>query len=101
MLLELDCGSTAVKAVLFDAEGRRILAASTRQQYRRRLDRDLDAIMALCPTNEHGQRLRKCNGKVRGDLFTFLIHSDTSPASPASHSGVDAYTDIFNRLCGS
>ena len=34
------------------------LAESTRREYRRRLDRALDAVMALAPANRHGQRLR-------------------------------------------
>jgi len=42
-----------LQAVLL-ARRRKTLAASTRQQYRRRLDRDLDAIMALSPSNRHG-----------------------------------------------
>ena len=72
-----------LRAVLL-ARRRQRLAASTRQQYRRRLDRDLDAIMALGPTNRHGQRLRKRYGKVRGDLFTFLIHPDVPPDNNGS-----------------
>ncbi len=69
-----------LRAVLL-ARRRKTLGASTRQQYRRRLDRDLDAIMALSPSNRHGQRLRKRYGKVRNDLFTFLIHPDVPPGS--------------------
>ncbi len=72
-----------LRAVLL-ARRRKTLAASTRGQYRRRLDRDLDAIMALGPTNRHGQRLRKRYGKVRGDLFTFLIHPDAPPDNNSS-----------------
>jgi transposase len=34
------------------------------------LERDLDAIMALAPTNPHGKRPRKRYGKVRSHLFT-------------------------------
>src|SRR3954465_1711563 len=48
------------------------LAESTRREYRRRLDRALDAVMALAPANRHGQRLRRRYGKVRDHLFTFL-----------------------------
>ncbi len=76
-----------MRAVLL-ARRRKTLAASTRQQYRRRLDRDLDAIMALSPTNRHGQRLRKRYGKVRGDLFTFLIHPDAPPNNNSSEREV-------------
>lgn len=57
------------------------LAESTRRQYLRRLDNDLNAIMGLvlAPGNRHGRRLRKRYGKVRGDLFTFLIHPEVPP----------------------
>jgi len=41
------------------ARRRHRLAENTRRTYRRRLERDLDAVMALAPTNRHGQRLRR------------------------------------------
>jgi hypothetical protein len=47
------------------AQRRKTLAESTRRIYQRRLDRELNAIMVLAPTNPHGQRLRKRYGKVR------------------------------------
>ncbi len=62
------------------ARRRHDLAESTRRQYRRRLDNDLDAIMALAP----GKRLRKRYGKVRGDLFTFLLHPEVPPDNNGS-----------------
>jgi transposase len=58
------------------ARRRHHLAESTRRQYRQRLERDLDAVMALAPTSRHGKRLRKRYGKVRSHLFTFLDHSE-------------------------
>ncbi len=61
------------------ARRRHDLAETTRREYRRRLDNDLDAIMVLAPENPHGKRLRKRYGKVRGDLFTFLIHPEVPP----------------------
>ena len=72
-----------LRAVLL-ARRRTTLAESTRKEYRRRLDRDLDAIMALGPTDRHGQRLRKRYGKVRNDLYTFLIHPDVPPDNNGS-----------------
>ncbi len=60
------------------ARRHRTLAGSTRREYRRRLDHDLDAIMALAPVNRHGQRLRKRYGKRRGHLFTFLDHPEVA-----------------------
>lgn len=58
------------------ARRHRILAEATRRAWRRRLDHDLDTIMALAPTNQHGRRLRRRYGKVRDNLFTFLDHPD-------------------------
>jgi transposase len=66
------------------ARRRKHLAESTRRSYLRRLDRELDAIMVLAPTNPHGRRLRKRYGKLRGDLFTFLEHPDAPPDNNAS-----------------
>ncbi len=54
------------------ARRRHQLSESTRRQYRQRLERHLDAIMALAPTQRDGRRLRKRYGKLRGHLFTFL-----------------------------
>lgn len=66
------------------ARRRQHLAASTRRQYRQRLDRDLDAIMALAPTTKDGRRLRKRYGKVRAHLFTFLDHPEVAPDNNSS-----------------
>lgn len=52
------------------------LAQSTRRSYRRRLESDLDAVMALAPITKDGKRLRKRYGKVRSHLFTFLDHPE-------------------------
>ena len=67
-----------LKAVVL-ARRRKTLAESTRRTYRRGLDRDLNAIMVLAPTNREGRRLRKRYGKVRNSLFTFLEHPDVPP----------------------
>lgn len=66
------------------ARRRKELAESTRRTYQRRLDRDLNAIMVLAPTNRHGKRLRKRYGKVRSHLFTFLEHPDVPPDNNGS-----------------
>lgn len=60
------------------ARRHRDLAASTRREYRRRLERDLDAVRALAPTNRHGQRLRRRYGGLREHLFTFLDHPEVA-----------------------
>lgn len=58
------------------ARRRHRLAESTRRSYRQRLERELDAIMALAPVTRDGKRLRKRYGKVRSHLFTFLDHPE-------------------------
>jgi transposase len=88
----IDAGDTVfaprMKALLLravvPARRRKALAASTRRTYQRRLDRDLDAIMVLAPTNRHGRRLRRRYGKVRSHLFTFLEHPDAPPDNNGS-----------------
>jgi transposase len=60
------------------------LAESTRREYRRRLDHNLDAIMALAPASRHGQRLRRRYGKVRDHLFTFLDHPEVAADNNSS-----------------
>jgi transposase len=66
------------------ARRRKSLAESTRRIYLRRLDRDLNTIMALVPRNPHATRLRKRYGKVRNSLFTFLEHPDAPPDNNGS-----------------
>jgi len=66
------------------ARRRASLAESTRRTYQQRLDRELDKIMALAPTNQHGKRLRKRYGKVRSHLFTFLEYPDAPPDNNGS-----------------
>jgi transposase len=67
-----------LRAVLL-ARRRHALQASTRLEYRRRLERDLDTVLALQPSNRHGQRLRKRYLAVRDGLFTFLEHPEAPP----------------------
>jgi transposase len=66
------------------ARRHRSLAESTRREYRRRLEHALDAVMALAPTNRHGQRLRKRYGRLREHLFTFLDHPEVTADNNAS-----------------
>jgi transposase len=88
----IDAGDTIfaprMKALLLRAvvlaRRRKALAESTRRTYQGRLDRELDAIMVLAPTNRHGKRLRKRYGKVRSHLFTFLEHPDVPPDNNGS-----------------
>jgi transposase len=67
-----------LRAVLL-ARRRLELKASSRLEHRRRLERDLDAVPALQPTDRHGRRLRKRYLAVRESLFTFLEHPEAPP----------------------
>jgi transposase len=60
------------------------LAASTRCQYRQRLDRDLDQIMLVAPINNDGKRLRKRYCQHRAHLLTFLDHPEVAPDNNTS-----------------
>jgi len=66
------------------ARRHRSLAQSTRTQYRRRLERELDTIMALSPVTTDGRRLRKRYAKVRDHLFTFLDHPELAADNNSS-----------------
>ena len=66
------------------ARRRKTLAENTRRSYQRRLDREVNAIMVLAPTNRDGRRLRKRYGKIRNSLFTFLEHPDVPPNNNGS-----------------
>src|SRR4051794_14267470 len=72
-----------LRAVLL-ARRRLELKASTRLEYRRRLERELDRTPALQPTNRHGQRLRERYLAVRDGLFTFLEHPEAPPDNNGS-----------------
>lgn len=65
------------------ARRRAALTDATLRQYRQRLERRLDAIMAAPPSNQHGIRLRKRFGGVREHLFTCI----TERAAPATNNG--------------
>jgi len=88
----IDAGDTVfaprMKALLLRAfvlaRRRHRLAESTRRQYRQRMERDLDTVMALAPTQRDGQRLRKRYGKWRSHLFTFLDHPEVGADNNAS-----------------
>jgi transposase len=88
----IDAGDTVfaprMKALLLRAvvlaRRRKSLAESTRRSYQRRLDRDLNTIMALVPANPHARRLRKRYGKVRNSLFTFLEYPEVPPDNNGS-----------------
>ena len=103
----IDAGDTVfaprMKALLLRAvvlaRRRKSLAESTRRAYLRRLDRDLNVIMALVPENPHARRLRKRYGKVRNSLFTFLEHPDVPPDNNGSERELRP-TATYRKLTG-
>ena len=76
------------------ARRRKHLAESTRRTYQSRLDRELDAIMVLAPTNQHGKRLRKRYGKVRGHLVHLPGASGSSAGQQWQRAGTAAHSHI-------
>lgn len=103
----IDAGDTIfaprMKALLLRAvilaRRRHRLAASTRLQYRRRLDQDLTALMALTPSNKHGKRLRKRYAKIRSHLFTFLEHPEVAPDNNTSERDLRP-TATYRKVTG-
>jgi transposase len=73
-----DILSPMMKRVLLRAiaigKRRERLKDSTLLQYRADLERRMDVIMMLKPTNRHGIRLRKRFAKVRSNLFVFVTN---------------------------
>ena len=66
------------------ARRRHALAERTRRTYHGRLERDLDAVMALAPATQDGRRLRRRSGKVRSHLFTVLEHPEITADNTSS-----------------
>jgi len=73
------------------------LAESTRYQYRCRLYRDLEAVLALSPQQEDGIRLRKRYLELRDNLFLFL----DDPSIPATNNASEQalrWSVIFREI---
>ncbi len=79
---------------------RKHLADSTRRQYHQRMQREMDAIMALAPTNKEGKRLRKRYAKVRNHLFTFLQNPEVDPDNNSSERELRP-TATYRKVTGS
>ena len=87
-----------LRAVLL-ARRRLELKASTRREYRRRLERDLDAALALRPDNRHGQRLRRRYLAVRDSLFTFLERPEAPPDNNGSERDLRPMV-VYRKVTG-
>ena len=73
------------------------LAQSTRYQYRCRLYRDLETVLALLPTQEDGIRLRKRYLELRENLFLFLDDPTIPPTNNASEQAL-RWSVIFRKV---
>ena len=81
------------------AKRRTALAAATRKSYKARLERDMDAIMALNVEHKDARRLRKRYGKHRGSLFTFLDHPEIAPDNNGSERALRP-TATYRKVTG-
>ena len=73
------------------------LAESTRYQYRCRIYRDLDAVLALSPTQEDGVRLQKRYLELRENLFLFLDDPTIPPTNNSSEQAL-RWSVIFRKV---
>ena len=81
------------------AKRRHERAASTRKTYKTRLERELDAIMALPVEQKDGLRLHKRYAKHRGSLFTFLDHLEIAPDNNSSERALRP-TATYRKVTG-
>ena len=81
------------------AKRRKALAAATRKSYKARLERDMDAIMALNVEHKDARRLRKRYDKHRGSLFTFLDHPEIAPDNNGSERALRP-TATYRKVTG-
>jgi transposase len=87
-----------LRAVLL-ARRRHALKASTRLEYRRRLERELDWVLALQPSHRCGLRLRKRYLAVRDSLFTFLEHPEAPPDNNGSERDLRPMV-VYRKVTG-
>jgi transposase len=78
---------------------RHALKASTRLEYRRRLERELDRVLALQPSHRCGQRLRQRYLAVRDSLFIFLEHPDAPPDNNGSERDLRPMV-VYRKVTG-
>src|SRR3954468_8836725 len=70
------------------------------REYRLRLERELDAALALRPGNRHGRRLRRRYLAVRDGLFTFLEHPEVPPDNNGSERDLRPMV-VYRKITGS
>jgi transposase len=73
-----------VKRALAIGGRREALADSTLLQYRRNLERHLDALLATAPITRAGRTLQDGMARCRDKLFVFVTRRDVPPANNAS-----------------
>lgn len=73
------------------------LAHSTRYQYRCRLYRDLEEVLALSPTQADGIRLQTRYRQLQENLFLFLDDSTIPPTNNASEQAL-RWSVIFRKV---
>ena len=81
------------------ARRRHALKASTRREYRLRLERELDRVLALQPRHRRGQRLRQRHLAVRDSLFTFLEHPEAPPDNNGSERDLRPMV-VYRKVTG-
>jgi transposase len=81
------------------ARRRHSLKASTRREYRLRLERELDRVLALQPRHRRGQRLRQRYLAVRDSLFTFLEHPEAPPDNNGSERDLRPMV-VYRKVTG-
>src|SRR5690242_4750386 len=81
------------------ARRRHALKAGTRREYRLRLGRELDRVLALQPSHRRGRRLRKRYLAVRDSLFTFLEHPEAPPDNNGSERDLRPMV-VYRKVTG-
>jgi transposase len=101
----IDSGDTilapGIKALLQDACGigrrRDDLADTTLKSYQATLNRKLDRLMALNPTNPAGRKLHKMIRKVRHQLFVFVTAREISATNNGSERAL-RHTAVYRKI---
>ena len=81
------------------ARRRHALKAGTRREYRLRLERELDRVLALRPSHRRGRRLHRRYLAVRDGLFTFLEHPEAPPDNNGSERDLRPMV-VYRKVTG-